>query len=427
MKAKTVVIGGGVMGVNIAMHAARKSDPLREPVVLLERGTLASGSSGRSGAILRTFYTDRVTAAMARDSLRRYANFQGRTGRSIGFTRSGVLTLSGTEAASESGAHVEMIRSNVAMMQSIGIDVRVVEHDEIRRLAPGIEASEGTIGAYEPGGGLVDPLAAVEAIAALARDYGATTRLGTPVTEIRIEGGRVLGVETPTGSIDAEQVVVSAGPWARTVLSRAGIDLPLRVVRPEQAFLSMPVRDVELDLAPLEAVPESDLSDTRFSSSGSDGPPPPHPILLDLELGYYSKVEPFKERTRIGRIDYSNDLELEDPDAIDEEVGDDFRRDARMALCRRMPMYRDEDELGAEAAWYTLTPDGQAMLGPVPGVEGLYVCAGFSGHGFKLAPSVGEGLSQMLAGQPVSAFDVDFFDPARFARDGALSTRRFGL
>ncbi len=423
MRAKIVVVGGGVMGVNIAMHAARRSDPLREPVILLERGELASGSSGRSGAILRQFYSDRVTAAMARDSLRRYAHFRARTGRSIGFVRSGVLTLAGPDQPE----HVEMVRGNVAMMQSIGIDVRLVEEDEIHRLAPGIAVAEGSVGAYEPGAGLVDPVATVEAIAALARDYGATTRSHAPVTEIRVEDGRVRAVDTPAGTIDAEQVVVAAGPWARVVLQRAGVELPLRVVRPEQAFLTMPLREVEFELAPLEPVPEQDLSDTRFSDSDNGLPPPPHPVLLDLERGYYSKPEPAEQRTRIGRMDYSGDVELDDPDDLDEEVGDDFRRDARRALCARMPLYREEDELDAQAAWYTLSPDGQALLGAVPGVEGLFVATGFSGHGFKLAPSVGEGMSQLLAGQPVSAFDADFFDPARFQGKSATPARRFGL
>src|SRR5258707_105042 len=95
MKAKIVVVGGGVMGVAIAWHAARRADPLTEPIVLLERRALAAGASGRSGAILRQHYSDRVVAAMARDSLRVYSTLERKTGRSIGFERSGVLTLAG--------------------------------------------------------------------------------------------------------------------------------------------------------------------------------------------------------------------------------------------------------------------------------------------------------------------------------------------
>ena len=85
-------------------------------------------------------------------------------------------------------------------------------------------------------------------------------------------------------------------------------------------------------------------------------------------------------------------------------------------------------DAGAQAAWYTLTPDSQAVIGPCPEVDGLFLVSGFSGHGFKLAPSVGEGVAQMLAGEPISAFDAEFFSPSRF--DGQIESREhrpFGL
>ena len=83
--------------------------------------------------------------------------------------------------------------------------------------------------------------------------------------------------------------------------------------------------------------------------------------------------------------------------------------------------------LEAQAAWYTLTPDAQPLLGAVPGVAGLYVATGFSGHGFKLAPAVGLGLAQIVLGEPVSAFDVGFFSPARFAHGTRPQGGPFGL
>ena len=130
MKAHVVVVGGGVMGTSIALHAAQRSDPLREPVLLLERTALGAGSSGRSGAILRTQYSERVLAAMARDSLRFYASFERRTARSIGFIQSGVLTLAG----GEDPAMREVIERNIAMIASIGVDMRRLDAQAIRAL-----------------------------------------------------------------------------------------------------------------------------------------------------------------------------------------------------------------------------------------------------------------------------------------------------
>src|SRR5262249_42454105 len=159
VKAKVVIVGGGVMGVSIAWHAAARADPVEEPVVLLEKKSLAAGSSGKSGAILRQHYSQREVAAMARDSLQVYTDFERKTGRSIGSQKTGVLTVAGPDRPED----VALVERNVAMQISIGIDTRRVEAGEMRRLVTGISVRDGSVGAFEPGGGGVDPVATVEA------------------------------------------------------------------------------------------------------------------------------------------------------------------------------------------------------------------------------------------------------------------------
>src|SRR5687767_1696828 len=112
MRAHTLILGGGVMGTSIAAHAALGLDPLEEPVVLLERRAPGAGSSGRSGAILRQFYGARELVVMARDSLSAYASFELRTGRAIGFTRCGVLTLASPAAPGT----LALLEANLALM-----------------------------------------------------------------------------------------------------------------------------------------------------------------------------------------------------------------------------------------------------------------------------------------------------------------------
>jgi glycine/D-amino acid oxidase-like deaminating enzyme len=260
----------------------------------------------------------------------------------------------------------------------------------------------------------------VEAFAALARDAGATTRIGLAARELVVERGRVVAVATDAGRFELEQVVAAAGPWTRELLARAGLDLPLRAVRTEQHFVAAPAAAAA---ARRRISPEDEL-DARFA--GEPEPGAAHPVLLDLDHGYYARCEPRLERTRIGALDYDRDAVLDDPDALDEEVGDAFRRWARAALERRLPDYRRRPDLGAQAAWYTMTPDAQALIGRGPSVENLWVVSGFSGHGFKLAPVVGEGVAQMLRGEAVTAFDAGFFAPGRFSVEGAWSGR-FGL
>jgi glycine/D-amino acid oxidase-like deaminating enzyme len=365
--------------------------------VLFERRELAAGSSGRSGAVLRQHYSSAVVAGMARDSLAEYSTLERRTGRAIGFQGCGALTIAGPRTPQM----IERVRANVAMQRSIGIDTRIVDAREMRALVPGIDVDERAIAAYEPGAGFCDPQRTVHAFAELARECGAVERIGHEVQGIIVEGGRARGVRTLEGRIDAQAVVLAAGPWTRPLLVALGCDMPLEVVRPEQHFLDSPVE------------PSS--------------PTAAHPVLLDLELGYYSRCDPARRRTRIGALEHTKDARVADPDALDEHVDASFTRWARGQLERRMPIYRSRADQQPQAAWYTLTPDSQAILGRVEGIECLFIAAGFSGHGFKLAPSVGEGLAQLVFGEPLTAFDEDFFSARRFQDGRGADPSAFGL
>jgi glycine/D-amino acid oxidase-like deaminating enzyme len=430
MRAKTVILGGGVIGCAIAWKLAKRSDPLAEPVVLLERADLGAGSSGRSGAILRQLYGDPRVALMARDSLREFAGFEGKTARPIGFRRSGLLSIAGPKRPE----WVERLREAHARLLGVGIDVRLVGPAEMHALIPGLRIDDGSLGVWEPDAGFVDPQRTVESFAALARTYGAITRLGAEARAIRVANGRVTGVETNGESYEADNVVVCAGPWSRKILSAAGIELPLRALQPGNHFLRLPIsyheggatgeagrRPGGVDLEdPLEALSE------QISGQGGAEEARIHPVILDLEEMFYARCEPNQHRTRIGHVDHEHDVELQDPDDLVEEVPAAERAWARGAISSRMPVYGREPDVASQAGWYTLTPDMMPVVGALPETAGLYVATGFSGHGFKLAPSVGEGVAQLLQGERVTAFDPELFAPARF-RAGALTGTPFGL
>jgi glycine/D-amino acid oxidase-like deaminating enzyme len=422
MRAKILIVGGGIMGVSCALKCAQRTgDPNREPVVLLERKHLGAGSSGRSGAILRQHYRDAVVARMARDSLREYAAFETRTGLSLGFHKSGVLTLAGPGQPE----WVARIRENVVMLRDLGIETELVDAARMRALVPGIQVAEGAVGAWEPGGGFVDPGRTLEAFAKLARAHGAVTRLGVALEELRVERGRVTGARTSEGDYEVDAVVLVTGPWTRALLARLGRDLPLKVVRPENHYLAVP----EMGGAEERAGPARRSYSIEDLHEGGEEPRAPrglHPVLIDLEHGFYARCDPAHARTRVGHVDYDADQELADPDTLVEEVGPEVRRWSRAVLSKRLPAYASRPDAGSIAAWYTLTPDAQALIGPVPGIAGLHVVSGFSGHGFKLGPSVGEGVAQMLFDEPVTALDPEFFAPSRF-KGGEAWGGRFGL
>lgn len=416
MRAHTAIVGGGIMGLSIAAHLAPRLHPLDEPLVLLERRGLGAGSSGRSAAILRQHYADPLFAALARDSLRVWAGFEAATGYSVGYLRTGVAVLARSPSARE------RLRATVAMLRGLGVATELVEGDALRARVPGIACERDTLAAWEPDGGFVDPARALEAFAAVARFRGAVTRTGCGVSGLRIESGRLTGLSTDDGPLACERAVLAAGPWTRALLAPHGVDLPLEVAAPRQQMLAMPpappgTRLPETaELAPIGAP----LSDAALRAVGEEpARPAAHPVVLDLEHGFAARCEPGLSRTRIAALDLASMTRLAHPDELDERDDARFASWARDAAARRLPAYRERADLGQLAGWYTLTPDDRPLIGPVPGIEGLWVVAGFNGHGFKLAPAIGEGVARLLCGEAAGAFDGAACAPARFAGERA--------
>ncbi len=402
------------MGTCIALHAATRCDPLREPVILIEKERLGAGSSGRSPAIVHQGYRDRQMAGMARDALKVYAGLERSTGRSVGYRPIGVLTF----ANSANPAALERLEAEMAMQREVGIVVHKVMAEEIRSMVPGIEVADGTVGAYEPDGGFVDPVRTIESFATLARDRGAVTRIGVKNPTILVEKGRAVGVETSAGTFEAPIVVLATGTWTPSIVKPFGIELPLRVVRTQQHFLQMPspIRALDEDDGTEPGDPSSAEFETQFIPDPLDRLPVAHPVLIDIEQGLSARCEPAEMRTRLGRTGFDQFEEVSDASAPIGDVAEDFKAWARESIVRRFPAYGDRDDVGSLGGRITLTPDNRPIVGRIPEIEGLYVATGFTGNDFQLAPSIGEGMAQMLLGEPVSAFDPEFFSLGRFQK-----------
>lgn len=401
MSARIAIVGGGVMGLSCALHLAQGGLFRPGEVVLYERSQLGAGSSGRSGAILRCHYADRPVAEMARDSLAWYAAFEKHYGSDIGYTRCGVATIAGAAQADWR----ERVAANTRMLRSIGVQAELVDGRRLRELVPGCSIEDGALACWEAHGSFVDPRATLNALGAAASARGVELRVLEPAARLWLEGGRLRGLEFGSGKsarrVEAARVLIAAGPWSKALFDAAGIELPLSVVRPEQIFVRM--------LEP------------------PAGARVPHPVLIDLAAGFYTRCEPGLGRTRASYIDYARDRAVPDPDHLDEVIDAATVRDVRGLLETRLPAYASSPDAGWQAAWYTLTPDAQPLLGALEECPGLHVATGFSGHGFKLAPSVGAGLAQLLTDQPCTAFDAPFFRPRRFDAQAGAAGRAFGL
>lgn len=375
-----VVVGGGIMGASIARELARRG---AGRVALFERGTVAAGASGKTGALLRRHYSNRPEAVLAQRGWEVYANWPEAVGGEPVHTATGLVVT--VDTGPNGPGNAERLRRNVAMQNEVGIPSRVVTAAELAELQPFAVWDDVEVAAWEPDSGYVDAVAATRGMALAARRAGAEVREATPVLGIALAGDRVAGVRTGAGFVPAGRVVVAAGPWTNRVLAGSGVSLPLEALRVQVAILHRP-----LDLEP------------------------PHAVLLDTAAGIFAR--PWGPgRTMIG-VAGGDQHDPVDPDAYDESPDAAYGRLAIAAIAKRMPRMRDAAYLTGQVGLYDMSPDAHPLLGPT-GPEGLLVAAGFSGAGFKKGPAVGEALAGLLLDGGVDWVDLAPFRPDRFATD----------
>ncbi len=369
-----VIIGAGIMGCSTAFQLSKRG----LKVAVLEKGSIGSGSSGKSSAIIRQHYSNEITALMALRSLRTFQDFDQLVGGECGFTQTGFLALTPAK-------DVEGLKQNVALHQRVGIQAEILPVEELRKMWPMLEASDLVAAAYEPESGFADPNLTVNGYAAAAKRHGAGLFLDTTVTAIRMGAGRVQGVDSTRGSFDAPVVINCSGAWGARVAQMAGVEVPINSCRVQVGFFRRP--------AGYEA---------------------PHPVVADFTHGAYWRHET-GALTLIGLIDPAEAEAIVDPDNYPENVDLDFMADAGDRLVRRFPAMEASDSAGGYAALYGITPDWHPVMDEVPAGSGFYQCAGFSGHGFKLGPAVGEMTADMVLGVETPELSWSAFRLSRFA------------
>src|SRR5262245_23733521 len=211
-RADVIVIGGGANGASTAFHLASRGV---KKVLLLERRQLAAGATGKSGSLVRMHYTNEPESRLAFESLKVFRDFRNVVGGECGFEPIGFLQIvpKGYEAA---------LARNVARQQRLGIATEAVPPSRLPELLPGCQTDDVGGAAWEPDSGFADPNATTFAFAQAAQRLGATIETGCEVTGILTERGRVVGVETRHGRIEAPVVVAVPGAWSAPLLSRLG-------------------------------------------------------------------------------------------------------------------------------------------------------------------------------------------------------------
>jgi sarcosine oxidase, subunit beta len=368
--ADVVVIGGGVNGTSIAYALAEKG----VKVVLVEKGAVASGASGRSSALVRMHYTNEWDARLAFASFPVFTHWSELMGGPPVFTRTGFVNVVGPP-------YVENLERNVAMLQGIGVKTSVVTASELAALEPRANVDDIGAAAYEPDSGYANPVETVEGFRRRSEVLGAKIMQWTAVTKIDRRDSRVNGVETSAGRIDAGAVVLAAGAWSGRLGREIGLDLPMRPKAIDTVAVTRPAELVE-----------------------------PHMVFIDNVLGNYFRPEA-GGLTLVGVPCQEWDI---DPDTLGTGLPPEAAGRGAELLTHRIPAMERATLARGYRAFDGYSQDRHAILGRVDGIDGLYVATAFSGSGFKIAPAVGMCMAELITEGRSKTVDITPFSLARF-------------
>jgi glycine/D-amino acid oxidase-like deaminating enzyme len=377
LTADVVIIGGGVIGASIAHHLAARG--VRD-VVVVDKSFVASGATGKSSACVRQHYSTVETCRMIRYALDFFERFEELTGGgSCGFRRTGYLL--GVDERMRPPMEI-----SVALQRGVGIRTELVSPDDLREIEPRLRIDDWVAGCYEPDSGYCNPVETAQGFARAARARGVRILEDTEVQAILTEGNRVTGVATTRGPISAPSVINAAGLWGARVGAMVGVDIPISVCRHKINIVTWP-----------------------HDASG------PHPMVYDFVTNIYTRPE-LGEHILVGGLEPEEAHDLADPDRYKEGVTLDESTDALARASHRFPALAEGRIARGYAGCFDVTPDWHPILDRV-GPDGHYVAVGFSGHGFKLSPAVGQMMASLVVDGPGVHPDVATFRLSRFAED----------
>lgn len=366
-RADVVVIGGGAIGVSVAFHLAEAG----VQVVLLERDSLGSGSTCRSAGGVRAQFSERVNIELGLRSLEAFERFSQRPGGEIDLHQTGYLFLL------DSAEAVSSFERSIELQNALGVPSRMIDVDEARRYSPLINTDGLLAAAFSPQDGHCTPEAVVLGYATAARRLGATLRPHCAVTGFERDEDGIRMVHTRGGNIATRSVVCAAGAWSRQIGAWAGVELPVSPLR-RQILVTERV----------------------------DGLPADLPMTIEYSSSFYFHGE--GDGLLIGMSD-----PLEEPGfRLDRDDG--WLDRLAPAVAHRAPALA---EVGVRTGWaglYEMTPDHDGLVGA--DLSGLVYATGFSGHGFLMAPALGEVVRDLCLrhdpGIDVSALSVERFAAA---------------
>jgi sarcosine oxidase subunit beta len=381
--ADIVIIGGGCMGASVAYHLARRGIT---DVVLVERESLlATGSTGRNAGGVRHQFSHEANVRLSIESIRLFEHFEEAVGSPIDFHQDGYLFLLSSDKS------VSGFRASVEMQRRLGVEVEWLDPGQAREIAPGLDTSGVLAATFCARDGIADPNGVTAGFARGAQAAGVEICRDTDAIGIEVRGNRIAAVQTTRGRIETRAVVNAAGAWAGGVAALAGVDVPIQPLR-RHIFIAAPPGKDGWVRATADGRTERAAPETRI-------------LVIDFQTSFYFHREGANVLFGMG--------DPNEPFGFDTTVRWDLLPDVVEVAVRRLPILADAAVSHAWAGLYEMTPDAMPIIGQVAALPGLYVIAGFSGHGFQHSPAAGRVLADVIAGVDPK-FDLAPFALERF-------------
>jgi len=378
--ADAVIIGGGINGLTTARELGKLG---LKNIVVLEKGYIGSGSTGRCGGGIRQQWTTKENIRLAQESVRMYEEMSADLGYQVFFRQGGYLMITEREE------DLQALRQAAELQNSCDVPTEFLQPNDCLKIVPDLNISNLKGATYCPKDGTAYPFAVVWGYAKACHKLGVKVFIRTTVTEIESDGGRIKGVVTDRGRISTPLVINCAGPWARTMAAKVGVSLPNRQERHEIM--------VSESLKPFL-----------------------DPMVISITNGIY-----FSQSLRgeiVGGIGDAAEPQWEDPDDFDTTSQLRFAVRFAKALTGYYPRAAKARMMRQWAGLYDVTPDHRPILGGVPGLEGYFHICGFSGHGFMLGPVTGVRMARYITtGQHddlIASLSLDRFEKGAIQADG---------
>ena len=363
-----VIIGGGIVGCSLAFELAKRG---RKDILIIEKKYLTSGATGSCGAGIRQQWGTELNITLARDSIRIFEKLEEYTGysRSCGLRQGGYLILAYTDA------EWMQFQKNYELQRSLDIPVEKLDPQGAKEIVPHLN-TDGLLGAMFCGtDGFADPFHCTHAYADGAKRMGVEIATYTEVTGLRAEKGKIVGAKTTKGYVEAGTIINATGPHASVITKMLGQDVPV-----------LPERHPILVTEPVNHIQD--------------------PMVISFHKHFYCQQTPHGSFI-MGIGDPT------EPVSFNIKASWKFLEDCATLVTSSLPILKKLRIVRQWAGLYDMTPDRNHIIDEMKGVSGFYTVAGFSGHGFMIAPKTSIIIAQHLCGEKPD-IDLQLFSADRF-------------